>query len=113
MRVIGQSSRFRATWDVCAAGLAVIGCLLVTYELAFGHRVTLLGSTIVYAIDLFFLLDIVLNFRTAYRVGGEDVTTLSNIARRYLRTLFAVDRLATIPFDAFILGWRDVTLYDV
>ena len=113
MRVIGQSSRFRATWDVCAAGLAVAGCLLVSYQLAFVHRVTFLGSTIVYAIDLFFLFDILLNFRTAYRIGGEDVTTLSNFARRYRRTLLAVDLLATIPFDALLLGWRDVTLYGV
>jgi hypothetical protein len=109
MRVIGHNSKFRGTWDLCAAGLVVASCLLVSYQLAFVHRVTFRGSALLYAIDLFFFVDILLNFRTAYRKGGEDVTNRSSIAHRYLRTLFIVDLLATVPFDALMLGWSGAT----
>ena len=113
MTVIAHSSRFRAAWDVCAAGLVITSCLLVSYQLAFVHHVTFFGSVIVYAIDLFFLIDILLNFRTSYRRGGEDISDRPRIARRYLRSLFVVDLLATVPFDALLLGWRDVSLYGI
>jgi hypothetical protein len=88
--------------------LAMAGFMLVSYQLAFVHRVVLLGSIIVYAIDLFFLLDILLNFRTTFRRGGENISDRTEISRRYLGSLFVFDLLATLPFDALLLGSQDV-----
>jgi hypothetical protein len=81
--------------------------------MAFVHRVTLRGSCAVYATDLFFLIDILLNFRTTYRRGGEEVSERNRISRRYMRSLFWVDLLAILPIDALLLGWRDVSLYGI
>ena len=41
-----------------------------------------------------------LNFRTGFvRATGEEVLDGARVARRYLRTWFAVDLLASVPFD--------------
>jgi len=85
--VIEQSSRFRWTWDVCAIVLVLGSCLLVSNQIAFVHHVTLRGSFAVYATDLFFLIDILINFRTTYRRGGEEVRERSKISRRYVRVV--------------------------
>jgi hypothetical protein len=61
--VIGEDSRARTTWDLVILALIVVSCILVPYQLAFAHRVTVVGSLLVYVIDLFFLFDIYLNFR--------------------------------------------------
>ena len=88
-------------------------CLLVCYQMAFVHDVSWLGSVIVYAIDLFFVVDILLNFRTTYRHGGEDVIDRQRISDRYLHSMFLVDLLATVPLDALLLGWRHVTVHGI
>ena len=106
--VIRYSSRFRITWDVIAAALVMVSSLAVTYQVAFVHRVNLRGSIFIYAIDLFFLLDMVLDFRTTFRRGGVDVEDRSAIARRYRQSFFPIDLLATIPFDLFLLPWRNL-----
>ena len=108
MDVIRYNSRFRITWDVIAAILVLVSSLAVTYQVAFVHRVDLRGSILIYAIDLFFLMDILLDFRTTFRRGGMDVEDLSAIARRYRQSFFPVDLLATIPFDLMLLPWRHV-----
>lgn len=58
------------------------------------------------AISYFFLLDVVLNFRTSIHVGGKTITSGSEVARHYLRTWFLVDFLSAIPME-LILGFED------
>jgi len=83
--------------------LVVVSCLLVSYQFAFQHRVHLAGSIVIYLIDLFFLIDIALNFRTTYRHQGVDVTDPAKIARRYRRGRLPIDVLANLPFDILLL----------
>jgi hypothetical protein len=103
LETIREDSRARTTWDLMILALIVFSCVLVPYQVAFVHRVSLAGSLLVYVIDLFFLLDIYLNFRTTYRYQGIDVDDRGRIARRYLRGLFAFDLLAALPLDALLL----------
>jgi voltage-gated potassium channel len=105
-----ESSRARTAWDVAALLLLGASSLIVPFQIAFGHEVTLLGSLAVYLIDLFFAVDIVLNLRTSYRVRGEEVTDRQRIARRYRHGLFAFDLVATLPFDALLLPWASIEL---
>jgi hypothetical protein len=81
--------------------------MVVSYQLAFVHRVNLISSIVVYLIDLFFLADILLNFRTTFRRDGEEVSVQTEIDHRYVHSLFAVDLLATLPLDALLLGRQD------
>jgi hypothetical protein len=108
--VVRENSRARTAWDLLILVLIVVSCTLVPYQLAFRHQVDLAGSLIVYLIDLFFLADILANFRTSYRHQGSDITDREKIARRYLRTLFPFDLLAAFPFDALLLGWAGLEI---
>jgi hypothetical protein len=103
--VIREDSRARTAWDLLILVLIVVSCTLVPYQLAFRHHVDLAGSLVVYLIDLFFLADIFLNFRTSYHHQGSDITDREKIARRYARTFFPFDLFAALPLDALLLGW--------
>jgi hypothetical protein len=108
--VLREDSAVRARWDLAALILVVVSCLLVSYQFAFQHRVYLIGSLIIYLIDLFFLIDVVLSFRTTYRHQGTDVTDPEMIAGHFLRGRFSIDLIASFPFDMLILPWSGFTV---
>lgn len=74
MRVVRENSNFRLTWDIFILILIFASCTLITFQLTFQHVVLNLSTAIVYIIDLFFLIDIFLNFFTSYRYQGTEVT---------------------------------------
>jgi hypothetical protein len=54
-------------------------------------------------IDFFFMMDVLINFRTSYvheQTGVEEVD-LKSIAIKYVKGKFWIDLLASIPFDLF------------
>ena len=52
-------------------------------------------------IDFFFILDVIVNFRTSYikEATGEEITNLRVIAWQYIKTRFMIDLIASIPVD--------------
>jgi len=110
LNIVREDSPARKRWDLIAVLLVLVSCLLVSYQFAFQHRVHLIGSLIIYLIDLFFLIDIALNFRTTYRYQGVDVTDPAKIARHYRRGRFPIDLLANLPFDLLLLPWSGFTI---
>ncbi len=103
MRTIDESSTFRLIWDIFISLLIVASCFWIPFQLSFRHVPVPLGSGLVYLIDLFFWVDIVLNFLTSFRRQGEKITAADQTARHYLKTLFCVDLAANLPFDAIFL----------
>jgi voltage-gated potassium channel len=110
LTVFREDSVTRARWDLIALLLVVVSCLLVSYQFAFQHRVHLIGSLIIYLIDVFFLIDIALNFRTTLRHQGVDVTDPAKIARHYRWGRFPIDLLANLPFDMLLLPLSGFTI---
>jgi hypothetical protein len=57
-----------------------------------------------YVVVVFFLCDVVLNFRTAFEnpVNKTLVTDAWPIAKRYLSGWFLIDLISSIPFEMFI-----------
>ena len=53
-------------------------------------------------VDLSFLMDILLNFRTGFMVEGEVVTETARIARHYLRSTFALDLIGAFPINIIL-----------
>jgi len=72
MNTIRENSRFRIGWDLFILVLIIASCLLIPFQIAFQHVTNWSGTEIVYLIDLFFLIDIVLNFFTSYRHKGVE-----------------------------------------
>ena len=88
-------------------GLLVLGFivswLVIPFELAFLHRVTLLGSLIVYLVDILYLTDLTKSFRRPFRKDGLMVTEPETISQHYRRTWFVPDLIASIPLDLLAL----------
>lgn len=53
-------------------------------------------------VDLSFILDIALNFRTGFFVEGEVVTDSYRIARHYIRGTFVLDALGAFPINLIL-----------
>ena len=54
-------------------------------------------------IDLIFLVDIVINFRTVFiNEKGIQITNLKMIAINYLSAVFWIDLMATLPIDSIL-----------
>lgn len=56
-------------------------------------------------VDVTFVVDILLNFRTTYVNRNDEVVSHpGKIAFHYLRGWFLIDLVAAIPFDVFFMG---------
>jgi hypothetical protein len=113
MRTIDESSTFRLGWDIFIFLLIITSCLLIPFQLSFRHVALPLGSGLVYVIDFFFVLDIILNFFTSFRRHGEKITDASQTAAHYLKTLFFVDLMANVPLDVFFPGAVEIRVAGV
>ncbi|XP_077863314.1 potassium voltage-gated channel unc-103-like [Saccoglossus kowalevskii] len=100
---------FKATWDWLVLLLVVYTAIYTPFAVAFllrekdghfggyddpMHFIDLL-------VDIMFLIDILINFRTTYvdENLGEVVSSPKKIAMHYLRGWFVIDAVAAIPFD--------------
>lgn len=95
---------FRLTWDFSAFFLIVVLSFIVPLELAFfwdaAQPILMVGFG--YMVDVFFILDIFLNFFTAFYEGHSNFgilrTDLKVISKNYAKGWFIIDLPATIPF---------------
>ncbi|XP_059149754.1 potassium voltage-gated channel subfamily H member 7-like isoform X2 [Physella acuta] len=55
-------------------------------------------------VDLMFIADILINFRTTYVENGEVVSDQQKIAVNYVKGWFVIDAIAAIPFDLLLFG---------
>nr|KAG5691560.1 hypothetical protein BaRGS_020935 [Batillaria attramentaria] len=55
-------------------------------------------------VDLMFIADILINFRTTYVENGEVVSDKQKIAINYVKGWFLIDTIAAIPFDLLLFG---------
>lgn len=110
MKVILPSSWFRASWDWVLIILVLYNLVSIPLEICFLVGVTIPAPVFVLnvLVDTFFIVDVVLNFRTAFYMGAglSPVIEPSIIAKHYIFGpsgkgigWFWPDVLAAIPFD--------------
>lgn len=95
---------------------AIYNCIYLPYEQSFLDNTSCLASLefidyLNYFIDILFFIDIILNFRTTYQNSqtGEEVSTVSDIRNKYLKSMFFIDVLATVPiYEIFCLFIDDI-----
>jgi hypothetical protein len=63
---------------------------------------SLFNTVVDFLIDIFFIIDILVNFNTAYLADGEVRHQHKDIAQHYVRTWFFADMMSSIPVDWFI-----------
>ena len=89
-------------WDLYVMLLALWNCISLPFEVAFEPEKTKLYEAGERFIDICFLIDIILAFRTTYvnKKTGFEVLDSKLIAKHYVSSSqFWIDLLATIPFD--------------
>jgi hypothetical protein len=108
---ISPEHPFRLFWDVCSAVLIVVLIVTIPYETSFmwdsspeDNGFYLINTLS----DVFFGIDIVLNFFTAFYKGRGTsrrlITDLRSISINYARGWFWIDLLATFPFSVVVQG---------
>lgn len=99
--MISPNSRFRQRWDIFQAFLLVYVAVSVPYRICFDDAALVWSFwfTVDVALDLYFVVDVFLNFRTAIVTrDGEVVYEKKPVALRYLRSWFTVDFISCLPF---------------
>jgi len=94
---------FRIYWDLVVMVLAVWNVFCIPYTLVFdfeySDRTDIMAINL--TIDIFFMLDIALTFRTTYysTITGDEVLRPGLIARNYLLGKLWIDVLTCVPSD--------------
>jgi hypothetical protein len=95
----------KANWDLLLTLLLIITCIMTPHRIAFDSDPTKGQKVFNNIIDIFFLLDIIFCFFTAYT--DDDFITIDDrkiIAIDYLKSWFLIDAMAIIPFELFLGG---------
>lgn len=105
--MIAYSSKTRLIFDSCLLGLLIYVALVMPFELGFlseGNASKVLAAIEV-PVEFFFMLDILLNFRTTYLdSSGHHIKNGKTIAKHYLRTWFSIDLVSAFPFEQISQG---------
>lgn len=124
--VILHYSPFKAVWDWITLLLVIYTAVFTPYSVAFilneeSNRNKLNAEPlsrgvnaehnkadpfvmIDLIVDIMFIADIVINFRTTYLFNGEVITDPQKIAVNYVKGWFLIDAMAAVPFDLLLFG---------
>ena len=97
---------FRVTWDLLMVPIFMQIVIVVPFNI--GFDVTVLPLTFEFwtdvTIDVYFIIDVFLNFRTAYYTGNANLETgRCKIASNYLSTWFIIDMVSCAPISYVVL----------
>ena len=118
--VLHPDAQFRSFWNVLLALLICYCGIAIPLDIAFERdmMMSMCGATVKcsaygtwwganLAIDMFFLIDIVVNARTGYMVEGAFVDNDWMALCKYLRTSFTLDLIGSFPINLVLLGLQD------
>jgi hypothetical protein len=103
--IIYPEEQWRQKWELFITLLLLYTCCATPYVLAFASSESEINSVwdvmdSEFFVDIFFLVDIILNFFFAYYNSEyELIEDRKKIAYHYLGGWFIVDFLAVLPFD--------------
>ena len=100
--VILPDGNFRKSWDMIQALALFYLALLVPIRVGYDINAHGTPYTIDFSLEVYFIIDFVLNFITAYENSedhGRIITMPSMIASNYAKTWMVVDFLGLLPID--------------
>uniref|UniRef100_A0A7S3GCQ4 Cyclic nucleotide-binding domain-containing protein n=1 Tax=Palpitomonas bilix TaxID=652834 RepID=A0A7S3GCQ4_9EUKA len=102
--MIDPDSSFRKTWDLIQAVLLLYVATVVPYRIGFERESSLGWFIVDLMIDMYFLVDIGLNFRTSIYKQGILVSSKKEVAFSYMKAWFAIDLVSAFPTDLVTMG---------
>ncbi len=101
--IIHPYDRSRRIFDMTTVIWVLLLVFFLPLEIGFDWYETVTWQKVLFTIlDVWFALDILLNFRTGFVNHGTVVMDPKKIASNYLSTWFVVDLLGTLPFEHMI-----------
>ena len=103
--------KFRLTWDLLLGIIILYNVITIPVRIAFDLQLTLEDNSfnnmllvvLEIGFDLMFIMDIFLNFVTAYYKVDVLITNFHSIAIRYASTWLLLDIVASVPFDLILM----------
>ncbi len=117
---VSPNSNFVTTWNVVSFFAALFSVIAIPFYLAYDHDPSYGGDSLlqgqywyvvaIYAVDIFFAVDIWLHFQLPYINSDGDVEARkSNIRAKYRRSsIFKLSLLAVLPFE-LVFSWLNVS----
>ena len=105
-RIMSPDSGFRQQWDLIQVPLLMYVAALIPYRTGFSHDTEPgdFGFVVDVFVDMFFIYDIFLNFRTAaWNRHGFLIYERKGIAVQYMKGWFVVDVLGCLPVNYVLL----------
>ena len=100
-----ESRRINKSWDCYSANITSFLSLLTENYLYVSLIILILHP--LFPVDIMFIIDILINFRTTYvNKNDEVVSHPGKIAVHYFKGWFIIDVVAAIPFDILLLGTK-------
>ena len=100
--IIVPENSVKLCWDVIGFLLIVYQAVLVPYQIGFDIETEGDLKNMEYFVQAFFVIDILLNFSTAYYHKGTLVVNRRMIAKQYMMGWLWMDVAATFPYEYFI-----------
>jgi len=103
LTIIHPYDRSRRMFDMTTVIWVLLLVFFIPLEIGFDWYETVAWQKVLFtALDIWFALDIMLNFRTGYINHGTVVMGPKKIASNYLSKWFLIDLLGTLPFELMI-----------
>jgi len=101
-QTIHPESVFRIKWNFLSLLVVLYCCIDIPIDIAFYPNIEVnFGFVINCIFDVFFVVDIFLNFQTGYDLHGTVIMDRKKASNHYLRNGFAIDAIASLPIDYF------------
>ena len=98
--VIYPDNQIKDGWDMWVTVILIFSCLIIPYRIAFIQEEEIAWRIAMWVIDSFFLIDIIVNFMSAYFDDElQEIDEYKMIAKRYIYGWFAIDLLSIFPFE--------------
>ncbi len=98
--IIPYNNKYLEIWNIFIVLCSLYLCFQIPMSWAFDG----LEFPSDLLLDMIFLIDIVINFRTGFVYNGKHITDPKLIAGHYIHTWFYIDLLASFPFELFFAG---------
>jgi len=99
---IHPDSKFRTQWNFASLLVVLYCCIDIPVDICFYPNIEVnVGFVINCIFDLFFVVDIFLNFQTGFEYHGVVIMDRKQASSHYLRNGFVIDFIASVPVDYF------------
>jgi len=115
--VLRHNDKRKFWWDLGIIVMAFYNSIVIPFEISFeppALRTSVLYWIVNVMIDIFFVLDIAVNFRTTYITSkNEEIFDKKKIALRYMLGQFTADFLPVLQLDLLVIamGYRRQSRY--